>query len=142
MESQAMDHEQSSRQRPAYRDQSTPNGAPTSGSSRQLARNKGLAWVSALTVGAGAAGVLGAAAIAITLPRPQSASAATTTVAERTPARTPAASQPGEGQNNGDGDDDSSGASSPQQAAPAAPLQAAPPPAPSNNPPAATSGGS
>lgn len=144
-----MDHEQSSRQRPVNRDQGTSTtGSPTAGSSRQLARKKGLAWVSALTVGTGAAGVLGATAIAINLPRPQSASVTTTTAAQRLAKSASAAAQPAEGQNSGD--DDSSVARSPQQAAPsrpqqaapAAPLQAAPAPAPSNNPPAATSGGS
>ena len=42
--------------------------SPTSGPARQRARNKGLAWVSAITLGAGAASAVGAAAIAVLLP--------------------------------------------------------------------------
>jgi hypothetical protein len=42
--------------------------SPTSGSARALARDKGLAWVSAITLGAGAASALGAAALAVSLP--------------------------------------------------------------------------
>ena len=59
--------------------------SPTSGSDRQDARNKGLARISALTLGAGAAGLVGAAAIALTLPSPTSATNANgTTVASNT----------------------------------------------------------
>jgi hypothetical protein len=59
--------------------------SPTSGSARQLARNRGLAWVSAITLGAGAASALGATAIAVSLPSPTAASAgsATTLTASR-----------------------------------------------------------
>jgi len=40
------------------------NDSATPRSARQLARNKGLAWVSAITLGAGAASTLGAVALA------------------------------------------------------------------------------
>jgi len=43
-------------------------GSPSSGSDRQRARNKGLAAISAITLGAGAAGLVGAVGIALTLP--------------------------------------------------------------------------
>ncbi len=43
-------------------------GSPRSGSDRQRARNKGLAAISAITLGAGAAGLVGAVGIALTLP--------------------------------------------------------------------------
>ena len=51
--------------------------SPTSASDRQSARNKGLAWVSALTLGAGAASAVGALAIAATLPSPTTAAGTT-----------------------------------------------------------------
>ena len=51
------------------------NNSHTSGSDRQLDRNKGLARISALTLGAGAAGLVGAVAIAGTLPGSTVASA-------------------------------------------------------------------
>src|SRR5665647_2388879 len=78
LESERMNHEQRSIPHPPIRDWSTMNSPTTSASARQRARNKGLAWVSAITLGAGAASALGAAAIAITLPSP---TAATGTVA-------------------------------------------------------------
>lgn len=43
-------------------------GSSSSGSDRQQARNKGLAAISAITLGAGAAGLVGAVGIALTLP--------------------------------------------------------------------------
>ena len=43
-------------------------GSSSSGSDRQHARNKGLAAISAITLGAGAAGLVGAVGIALTLP--------------------------------------------------------------------------
>ena len=73
-----MDHEQRSIPRPPIRDWSTMTATPPSGSARQRARNKGLAWVSAITLGTGAASALGVAAIATTLP---SRTAATSTTA-------------------------------------------------------------
>ncbi len=51
------------------------NTSHTSGSDRQLDRNRGLARISALTLGAGAAGLVGAVAIAGTLPGSTVASA-------------------------------------------------------------------
>ena len=51
------------------------NTSHTSGSDRQLDRNKGLARISALTLGAGAAGLVGTVAIAGTLPGSTVASA-------------------------------------------------------------------
>ncbi|MEO6145250.1 MAG: hypothetical protein ABIP19_14840 [Dermatophilaceae bacterium] len=117
----------------------------TSGAARQHARNKGLAWVSAITLGAGTASALGAVAIAMTLPgtanvlsaNALASSDSTATVTTTTPTTT--------------GDDDSSEQpqaatqqAAPLQAAPlqAAPLQAAAPPATTNNPPVATSAAS
>jgi hypothetical protein len=102
---------------------------PTSGSDRQLARNKGLARISAITFGAGAAGLVGAVAIAVTLPNPTAATSANTAsvaVSSSTPA------QAGD-----DGGDDDSGttSSTPQ-------LQPAAPPSNTNIPPVATSGAS
>ena len=77
-----MDHEQRSNQRPPIRDWSSMTSSPTSAAARQIARNKGLAWVSAITLGAGAASAVGAVAIAISLPSTTAAtSAGTTTLA-------------------------------------------------------------
>ena len=103
--------------------------SPTSGSDRQLARNKGLARISAITFGAGAAGLVGAVAIAVTLPNPTAATSANTAsvaVSSSTPV------QAGD-----DGGDDDSGttSSTPQ-------LQPAAPPSNTNIPPVATSGAS
>lgn len=63
------------------------NSSPVSGSARQRARKQGLARISALTLGVGAAGVLGAVAIAVTLPGSTaavSANAATVTTTTST----------------------------------------------------------
>ena len=102
---------------------------PTSGSDRQLARNKGLARISAITFGAAAAGLVGAVAIAVTLPSPTAATSANTAsaaVSSSTPV-----------QSGDDGGDDDSGTttSTPQ-------LQPAAPPSNTNIPPVATSGAS
>jgi hypothetical protein len=105
-----MDYEQ--RSTPQNRDWNTMTSSPASGSTRQLARNKRLAWVSALTLGAGAAGVLGAAAV-VSAPSP--------TAATGTSAATLAS---GTSRNTG------------------STLQAAAAPATTNNPPVATSGAS
>jgi hypothetical protein len=113
-----MDHEERNNPRTPVRDWSTMSSAPTSGSARQLARNKGLAWVSAITFGAGAAGALGAVAIAVTLPSPSASAGAGS--------RTVAASE-----SQSTNEDDSGSA-----------LQAAPAPATSNIPPVASSGAS
>ena len=55
------------------------NNSHISGSDRALDRNKGLASISALTLGAGAAGLVGAVAIAVTLPGSTVASALNST---------------------------------------------------------------
>ena len=80
-----MDHEPHSTPRPPAWDRSTANRAATSGAARQLARNKGLAWVSAITLGAGAASTLGAVAIAVGLASPASTA---TTMASNTSTNT------------------------------------------------------
>ena len=118
MERGRMDHEQRSNPRPPIPDWSTVSSSPHSASARQLARNKGLAWVSAITLGAGAAGALGAAAIAISLPS--------------TTAATSASSAPLAASTSTNTNEDDSGSA----------LQAAPAPATSNNAPVATTGGS
>jgi hypothetical protein len=106
-----MDHEQ--RSTPPNPDWTTMTSSPTSGSTRHLARNKGLVWVSALTFGAGAAGLLGATAIVVTAPGPAAATGATSAALASGTSR-------------------STGST----------LQAAAAPATTNNPPAATSGAS
>jgi hypothetical protein len=111
LEREGMDHEQ--RSTPPNRDWNIMTSSPTSGSTRQVARNKSLAWVSALTFGAGAAGVLGAAAMVVSAPSP--------TAATGTSAATLAS---GTSRNTG------------------STLQAAAAPATTNNPPVATSGAS
>jgi len=121
-----MDNNERNSPRNPVRDGDTMSGSPTTGTSgaaRQLARNKGLAWVSAITLGAGAASVLGTAAIAFTLASPTAATTASAATAATS------ASQ--------NTDDDESGST--RQAAP---LQAAPAPATSNNAPVATSAAS
>ena len=74
-----MDHRQRGNQNPPIRDWSTMTSSPTSAAARALARNKGLARVSAITLGAGVASALGAAAIAISLPSPTAATSASST---------------------------------------------------------------
>ena len=121
-----MDNNERNSPRNPVRDGGTMSGSPTTGTSgaaRQLARNKGLAWVSAITLGAGAASVLGTAAIALALASPTAATTAS--------AGTSATST---SQNTDDGESGST-----QRAAP---LQAAPAPATSNNAPVATSAAS
>lgn len=91
--------------------------------SPQHARQQGLARISAVTLGLGAAGVLGAVAIAVSLPGSATASAHSATTSTTTTTTTPPASS-----------DDDSGTS--QQ------LQTTPAPAPAVVPPVASSGGS
>jgi hypothetical protein len=55
-----MDNEPHSFPRPPIGDGSTTTSPPAS-AARQLARHRGLAWVTAITLGAGAAGALGVA---------------------------------------------------------------------------------
>lgn len=102
---------------------------PTSGSDRQLARNKGLARISAITFGAGAAGLVGAVAIAVTLPNPTAATSANTASVAVS------SSTPVQAGDDGDDDDSSTTSSTPQ-------LQPAAPPSNTNIPPVATSGAS
>ena len=129
-----MDHQERSIPNPTTLDWSTMNSSTASASARVAARNKGLAWVSAITLGTGAAGLIGAVGIAVSLPRPTTATTATVASAST------AAAQPSTSSDEGVNDD--SGTT--QQAAPlqAAPLQAAPAPATANTPPVATSGAS
>jgi hypothetical protein len=62
-----MNLEQPGAQQPLFQDRSDMNRPPASKATRQHARNKGLAWVSAITLGAGAASTLGAVAIVTTM---------------------------------------------------------------------------
>jgi len=102
---------------------------PTLGSDRQLARNKGLARISAITFGAGAAGLVGAVAIAVTLPNPTAATSANTASAAVS------SSTPVQAGDDGGHDDSGTTTSTPQ-------LQPAAPPSNTNIPPVATSGAS
>jgi len=145
-------------------------GVPTTASAGQLARNRGNAWVRALTLGAGAAGLVGAAAIAATLPgsataasvqiAPAASTSGTTSNGDSATSDGDSATSESSEDNGGSddvtGSDDASEDSSRseqqrqpaapkrqrQQAAPRQQLQPAAPPANSNNPPAATSGAS
>ena len=120
-------------------------------SDRRLDRNKGLARISALTMGAGAAGLVGAVAIAVTLPGSTAVSQASRASG---PNLTSGSSISGASSNNGSSDDGSSddGSTTPSPSQSQAQLQAQaqaqsqlqPGTAPSttNNPPAATSGAS
>jgi hypothetical protein len=119
-----MDHQQpsTSRTHGAGSEHDMPS-SPMSGSARQLARKQGLAGISAVTLGVGAASVLGAVAIAVTLPgssTPVSDNAATTLTSDRS------------SDNSLSDSDDDSGSQ----------LQTGDAPSTTNNPPAATSGGS
>ena len=80
LEPGGMDHEQRSTPLSPIRDRGTMTSSSTSGSARQLARNKGLAWVSAITLGAGAATALGGAAIVVTLASTTTATGSTAAV--------------------------------------------------------------
>jgi hypothetical protein len=104
---------------------------PSSGSDRQVARNKGLAKISAITIGAGAAGVVGALAIAMTLPSPTATTSASS--AHVASSLTPA--QAGD-----EGDDDGGSGTTTSTTTPQ--LQPVAPPASTNIPPVATSGAS
>ena len=85
MKREGMDNDQHLLPFSQDRDRNTVTDRPTPGSARQLARKKGLAWVSAITLGAGAASALGAAAIVMSLP---SVTAATSTKAAAAAAST------------------------------------------------------
>lgn len=112
--------------------------SPHSGSDRQLARDKGLGRLSAVTLGATAASLVGAVGIAVTLHN----STATT----NTDTTTVAPSAPTNPNNDNLGADESGpDGSSPSDSSPdgsTSQLQPAAPPSNSDNPPDATSGGS
>jgi hypothetical protein len=134
-----MDNEQRHHPGRPIRDPGTA-GPSNSGSNPQAARNKGLAWVSAITLGAGAASTVGALAIAVSLASPTLTSSLSSAPVASTPNNTlsdagSVASNSSEG-----GDDD--GAQSQAQAAAQPQLQQVAPPSNTNNPPAATSGAS
>ena len=118
------------------------NSTTPAASDRQLHRNKGLARISALTLGAGAASLVGAVAIAAGLPGSTLVSALKSTTASTLTAGSTAA-----------GNDDSASASQAQAQAPAqaqaqtqaqapAQLQSGTAPTTTNSRPAATSGAS
>ena len=108
------------------------NNSHTSGSDRQLDRNKGLARISALTLGAGAAGLVGAVAIAGTLPGSTVASALKSSSASTLKSGSIAT-----------GDDVSTSTSQTQaQAQAQTPLQSGTAPVTTNSRPVATSGAS
>jgi hypothetical protein len=73
-----MDNEERGMPHPPTWDRSTKISSPTSGPARQHARNRALAWVSAITLGAGAASAIGAVAVAATLHGSTSATSSTT----------------------------------------------------------------
>jgi hypothetical protein len=118
---------------------------------RNLTRNRGLAWVSALTLSAGAAGTVGAVAIAVTLPHSTVTSSVSSAAIAKTTSNAKGSSSGVSSQDDSSQDDSSqddstsqSQPAAPSQAQPAAPsqLQPAAPPSNTNNPPAATSGAS
>jgi hypothetical protein len=116
------------------------NTSPTSGSDRQLDRNKGLARISALTLGAGAAGLVGAVAIAVTLPGSTVASALKSTTASTLPLGSTATGD--DGSTSSSSGDDGSTSTSQSQAQAQSQLQSGTAPTTTNNPPTATSGAS
>jgi hypothetical protein len=143
---EAMDNEQMSTPNRHIRDRDTVIRSPTSGSDRQRARNKGLAWMSAITLGAGAASTLGAVAIAVTLPGPTVAKPASAAVSpgnntssssdDEASAGSPSSDDTSSNDTASGSEDDSSTDGSTSQ------LQSGVAPSTTNNPPAATSGGS
>jgi phage-related protein len=116
------------------------------GSDRQLHRNKGLARISALTLGAGAAGLVGAVAIAVTLPGSTVVSALKSTTATTLTSGSTAAAN-GNSTSSSSGEDGSTSTSPAQaqaqaQAQTQSQLQSGTAPTTTNSPPAATSGAS
>lgn len=116
--------------------------SPSSGPTRQLARKHGLARVRAVTASVGAASVLGAVGIAVTLARTPAASASMTAGGASTAqgatseqGTTPEQGTRPEQGTTRDGDDDGTSSQLSQ-------LQSVTPPRLSDNPPNATSGGS
>jgi hypothetical protein len=130
-----MDHEQRFIPNPNPGSEHAMSSSPASGSARQLARKQGLARMSAVTLGVGAAGVLGAVAIAVTLPQPVAAHAA---AAASTSVRSNSSSD-------GESSDDhsvNSNTGSATTGSATSQLKAGTAPSTTSNPPAATSGGS
>jgi hypothetical protein len=124
------------------------NNTTPAGSDRQLHRNKGLAGISALTLGAGAASLVGAVAIAVTLPGSTVVSALKSTTASTLTSGSTAA---GNATSSSSGDDGSTSTSQSQSQAQAkaqaqaqaqSQLQSGTAPTTTNSPPAATSGAS
>lgn len=109
------------------------NNSPTSGSARRLARKQGLARLSALTVGAGAAGVLGAVAIGAALPHSNAASTVKTASAATTSHPSESSSAASSSMKSSSTKSSSAGSSTVQPHAA---------PSTTNNAPVATSGGS
>jgi hypothetical protein len=125
------------------------NSSPNSDSARQLARKQGLARMSAVTLGVGTAGVLGAVAIALNLPAP----VATSTAGAATSAAAGSTSDQSSSIDSTNLDSDESTTSQAQaeqlraqqlraEKLRAQQLQAARAPSTTNNPPAATSAAS
>lgn len=99
------------------------NSTTPAGSDRQLHRNKGLARISALTLGAGAASLVGAVAIAVTLPGSTVVSALKSPTASTLPGSTAAGND--DSTSSSSGDDGSTSTSRALAQAPAqAPAQA------------------
>jgi hypothetical protein len=73
-----MDQETHGNPRQPLPDRSEMTRSPASGAARRRARDKGLAWVSAITFGAAAAGAIGAVAIGGLLPNQSAATNAQT----------------------------------------------------------------
>lgn len=74
LEPERMEHQRRSIARPLTPgSENDMTGSSSSDSDRQRARNKGLAAISAITLGAGAAGLVGAVGMALTLPSSTSA---------------------------------------------------------------------
>jgi hypothetical protein len=73
-----MDNEERRSQQPPTWDRSSMISSPSSRPARQHARNRALAWVSAITIGAGAASAVGAVAVVANLPGTTSAMSSTT----------------------------------------------------------------
>jgi len=107
MHRKRMDHQQRGISHANPRTEQDMSNSPTSGSARQLARKQGLARMSAVTLGVGAAGVLGAVAIAATLPQPVAAKAASAAASLTSPRPSAIANRSSD-----DGDDGSKATSS------------------------------
>lgn len=126
------------------------NSSPTSGSDRRLDRNKGHARISALTLGIGAAGLVGAVAIAVTLPGSTVATQASSTGASGLTSASTTTDD--DGSTSGTTGDEGSATQSqsqsqsqpqPQsQSQPQSQLQSGTTPTTTNRPPVATSGAS